>query len=61
MQFSVILVDGATKSYDGTFKGEGNGGLEITRDDKNEPIVRLEPGSWLRIDAEPRPVFGRRV
>jgi hypothetical protein len=34
MQFSVILVDGATKSYDGTFKGEGNGGLEITRDDK---------------------------
>jgi hypothetical protein len=53
------LVDGATEAYDGTFKGERNGGLEITRDDKNEPIVRLEPGSWLRIDAEPRAVFGR--
>jgi hypothetical protein len=59
VQFSVILVDGATEAYDGTFKGERNGGLEITRDDKNEPIVRLEPGSWLRIDAEPRAVFGR--
>jgi hypothetical protein len=60
MQFSVILKDGAAEAYDGTFKGEADGGLEITPDDKNE-IVRLEPGSWLRIDAEPRPFFARRV
>jgi hypothetical protein len=49
VKFNVILVDGATEAYDGTFKGERNGGLEIVRDDKNEPIVRREAGEWLRM------------